>query len=158
MTDFSSPQTNIISSQERIDAITADLDAVGRENSDLHGQLESQNLKFRQEQQSNLDTIANLRQIQSEVDSIRKEARSDLESQIKRADDAHEKYQSELVTHADDVKVLSRIREELKIAQAALNDTRAHAETAQANLGLSEASWLHQRQSLQKEIDEQKKR
>ena len=90
--------------------------------------------------------------------TIRSAAQSDLNEQIKRYSEAHDKYQSELVAHAEDVKALNAVRGQLEELQRALNEAKAGSETVQSNYGSAEASWNKQKESLQKELDEQKKR
>lgn len=138
--------------------MTDDLTASSDENSQLHRQLQNQKTQFEQEQQANLDTIANLRHFEAQIESVRTASKNDLDAQIRRANEAHDRYQAELVAHAEDVKALSVAREELASVQSALREAVNKAETAQANLSSSEASWNTQREHLQKEIDEQQRR
>lgn len=144
--------------KERITVFTTDLTSASNEVSDLHRKLESQRSVFQQEQQANLDTIASLREIEAQVSSIRSTAQNDINEQIRRYNEANEKYQNELVSHADDVRALNVLRQQLDAAQTALNKASAQMETAQSNLGTSQASWETQKSALQKELDEQKKR
>lgn len=138
--------------------MTNDLTASSDENSQLHRQLQNQKTQFEQEQQANLDTIANLRHFESQIEAIRTASKNDLDAQVRRANEAHDRYQAELVAHAEDVKALSAAREELASVQLSLREAVNKAETAQANLSSSEASWVTQRENLQKEIEEQQRR
>jgi nucleoprotein TPR len=151
-------QEEISALQERVQSLTNDLTASSDENSQLHRQLQTQKIQFEQEQQANLDTISNLRHFESQIEAVRAASKSDLEAQVRRANEAHDRYQAEVVAHAEDVKALSEARQQLASIQAALIEATNRAETAQANLASSESSWSSQRESLQKEIDEQKKR
>lgn len=144
--------------QERISVFTADLSSTSEENSNLHRQLEEQRSQFQREQQANLDTISNLRQIEAQVDSFKANAKLELDEQVKRAAFAHERYQSELMAHAEDVKILTAIREELAAAQLALNEAQLSAQTSQSNMTAAQESWNGQKETMQKELDEQKKR
>lgn len=154
----SASQADIAGLQERVNGLTSDLSAANEENSEVHRKIEAERTRFQQEQQANLDTIANLRQIEAQVISIRSAAQGDLNEQIKRYNEAHDKYQSELVAHAEDVKALNAVRSELDALQQALNEAKASSATVQANYGSAEASWNQQKDSLQRELDEQKKR
>lgn len=144
--------------QERVQSLTNDLTASSDENSQLHRQLQNQKSQFEQEQQANLDTIANLRHFETQIEAVRVASKNDLDAQLRRANEAHDRYQAEVVAHAEDVKALSAAREELASVQSALREATNKAETAQANLSSSESSWVTQRDALQKEIDEQNKR
>lgn len=124
----------------------------------MHRQLQNQKSQFEQEQQANLDTINNLRHFESEIEAVRAASKSDLEAQLRRANEAHDRYQAEVVAHAEDVQALTAARKELASLQSSLMEAANKAETAQANLASSESSWSTQREALQKEIDEQNKR
>jgi nucleoprotein TPR len=141
-----------------VQSLTNDLTASSDENSQLHRQLQNQKTQFEQEQQANLDTIAKLRHFESQIEAVRTASKKDLDAQIRRANEAHDRYQAEIVAHAEDVKALSVAREELAGLQSHLREATHKAETAQANLSSSEASWVSQRENLQKEINEQRKR
>lgn len=144
--------------QERVASLTNDLTTAGNDNSELHKQLETQQSQFQQEQQANLDTIANLRQVESQMASIRENARKDLAAQSRRAAEAHEKYQAEVLGHAEDVKTLNALKNELAAERRVLAEVRMLAESAQANLASSEGSWNAQKDVLQRELEEQKRR
>lgn len=151
-------QEEISALQERVQSLTNDLTASSDENSQFHRQLQNQKTQFEQEQQANLDTIANLRHFESQIEAVRTASKNDLDAQIRRANEAHDRYQAEVVAHAEDVKALSAARDQLASVQSALSEATNKAETAQANLSSSEASWKSQRENLQKEVDEQQKR
>lgn len=84
-------------------------------------------------------------------------AQSDLSRQAQLAREAHEKYEHELVAHAEDVKQLTVIKKELESVRIVAGEQRTATEVAQANLAASEASWLRQRISLQQEIEDSTK-
>ena len=138
--------------------MTADLTASGDENSELHKKLESQRVTFEQEQQANIDTIANLKSIETDIANIRASAKADLAEQSRRAAEAHEKYQAEVLGHAEDVKMLTALKAQLDTEQKALQQARSLAENAQQELNASKGSWTEQKDTLQRELDEQKKR
>ena len=65
---------------------------------------------------------------------------------------AEEKYAREILAHAESIKVVDSLKSELNELRASLREKTNHAETAQANLVSSEASWNQQREALNKEI------
>jgi nucleoprotein TPR len=65
---------------------------------------------------------------------------------------AEERYSHELLAHADSIKVIENLKQQLGEAQASFRDSLASAETAQAKLSTSEASWKQQKDALDKEI------
>jgi nucleoprotein TPR len=62
------------------------------------------------------------------------------------------------VAHAESVKVMDQLRQQLSAAQATARDNSAAAETAQAKLSTSEASWKQQKETLEKEVVDLKAR
>lgn len=65
---------------------------------------------------------------------------------------AEEKYEREIVAHADAIKTLERTKEQLLQAQAASRDFQTRTETAQANLLAKEMSWKSQKEVMDKQI------
>ena len=65
---------------------------------------------------------------------------------------AEEKYAREILAHAESIKVVDSLKSELNELRASLREKTNQAETAQANLVSSEASWNQQREALNKEI------
>ena len=65
---------------------------------------------------------------------------------------AEEKYAREILAHAESIKVADSLKSELNELRASLREKTNQAETAQANLVSSEASWNQQREALNKEI------
>ena len=65
---------------------------------------------------------------------------------------AEDKYSRELLAHAESIKVIEDLKQQLSTARASARDNLASAETAQAKLLASEASWVQQKDALDKEI------
>ncbi len=72
--------------------------------------------------------------------------------------DAEERYSREVVAHAESIKQIETLKNELAGARAVLRDQTSIAETALAKLVSSEGIWLQQRESLNKEISDLDKR
>lgn len=85
-------------------------------------------------------------------------AQDDLRRQAQLAREAHEKYDRELVAHADDVKRLTEIKAELDAIRATTQEHQTAGEVAKANLAASEASWNRQKTLLEQEIADLNKR
>lgn len=85
-------------------------------------------------------------------------ALADLQQQAQFARDAHDKYEKELVAHADDVKQLIGIKKEIESARGLVGEHRTAAEVATANLAASEESWSRQKQALTREVSELEQR
>ena len=85
-------------------------------------------------------------------------AQADLRQQAKIAKEAHEKYERELVAHAEDVKRLTEIKEELEGVRASTAEHVSAAEVAKSVLAGSEASWSRQKTILEQEVVDLRKR
>jgi nucleoprotein TPR len=85
-------------------------------------------------------------------------AQGDLRRQAQLAKEAHEKYERELVAHADDVKRLSEVKEELEAVRATIREHQTATEVAKANLAASEESWSRQKTALEQELADVRKR
>lgn len=85
-------------------------------------------------------------------------AQDDLRRQVMIAKEAHEKYERELVAHAEDVKRLTEIKDELEVVRQSIGEQQTAAEVAKANLLSSEESWTRQKRALEQELADVRKR
>lgn len=102
--------------------------------------------------------MADLRAADVTAQSARLAAQSDMRRQARLAKEAHERYQRELLDHAEDVKRLSRVTQKLEGLRTTLRESQTAEEVAKANLLASEASWNLQKEALEQEISDYKKR
>jgi nucleoprotein TPR len=104
------------------------------------------------------DDLTNARAADSRAQTAQIAAQLDLRRQAQYARDSHDKYERELLAHAEDVKRLTETKQELKLVRARTSELSTKAEVAQANLVGSEASWGRQKTALGQEITDLKKR
>lgn len=102
--------------------------------------------------------MADLRAADASAQSARLAAKSDMHRQARLAKEAHERYQRELLDHAEDVKRLSSVTQKLEGLRTTLRESQTAEEVAKANLLASEASWTLQKEALEQEISDYKKR
>lgn len=86
------------------------------------------------------------------VESDRASRESETRQQEERAKAAEERYSREVVAHAESIKSVEDLRQQLNKALATARDGQAASETAQAKLASSEASWKQQKDALDKEV------
>lgn len=86
----------------------------------------------------------------AEQDDVRGEVRK----QAQLAREAHAKYEAELVAHADDVRTLTLVKEQLEQARLEAREALTARETAEVNLANSQNSWSTQKETIQKEKEE----
>lgn len=68
--------------------------------------------------------------------------------------EASDKYERELIAHAESITASNELRRQLQAAQSALRDQQTEAETAKANLVSAQSSWEAQKTILDKELDD----
>jgi nucleoprotein TPR len=71
-----------------------------------------------------------------------------------RALSAEDRYGREVMAHAEAIKTVEGLRQQLSQAQTAARDNLAAAETVQAKLSSSKGSWDQQKEALEKEISD----
>lgn len=64
---------------------------------------------------------------------------------------AEDRYGREVLAHAESIKAVENLRQELAAARIAARDASTAADTAKAKLSTSEESWSRQKESLDKE-------
>ncbi|TFK52180.1 hypothetical protein OE88DRAFT_1367940 [Heliocybe sulcata] len=86
----------------------------------------------------------------SETDRSSRETEvRELEQRIKAAE---ERYSREVIVHAETIKQVENLKNQLGATQATVRDALAAAETAKAKLASSEDSWKQQKEALDKEV------
>lgn len=151
-------QSELHGLRERLENIASELTTAQTESSQLRQQLDAQRSEFAQEKKSLEDAIADMNTVEERAKADQEDVRADVRKQAQLAREAHAKYEQELVAHAEDVKALSSIKEQLAQAQNAVREAQTAAETAQANLTGSQASWESQKASIEKEVGDLRKR
>lgn len=65
---------------------------------------------------------------------------------------AEERYSHELLAHAESIKTIEGLKQQLSTVQSTVRDHKTAVETAKAKLATSEDSWKHQKETLDKEV------
>ena len=151
-------QLEVNNIRERLHSLTTDLTAASTQNSELHRQIEAERTSFEKERKTFEDAMVDLRSADKVAQEAQLAAKDDLRRQAQIAREAHEKYERELVAHADDVKRLTEVKDELEGVRGTIREHQTAAEVARANLTTSEASWSRQKTALEQEISDLKKR
>ncbi|GAA5906296.1 hypothetical protein JCM6882_002695 [Rhodosporidiobolus microsporus] len=150
--------SEISSLRERLHSLTTDLTASGTQNSELHRQIETERTAFEKERKTFEDGLNSLRAADASAREAQLAAQEDMRRQAQIAKDAHDKYERELVAHAEDVKRLSEVKEELEKVRGTVREHQSAAEIAKANLAKSEESWQRQKVVVESELTEIRKR
>ncbi|PLW13850.1 hypothetical protein PCANC_16757 [Puccinia coronata f. sp. avenae] len=145
-------QSALTSLEEHLKKVTEDLSASTSQNSELHRQLESQRADFEKEKLLLNNKLVDLEEIESRVKARDEELRTEVNNQMKLAQDSHDRYKAEVQNHANSLNELKQVKSELETARESILEARTTAQTATAKLTSSEASWLEQKATLQKEL------
>ncbi|KAM0789729.1 hypothetical protein ACM66B_006586 [Microbotryomycetes sp. NB124-2] len=151
-------ESELKSLKERLHSLTADVTAQGNQNSELHRQIEAERVAFEKERKMLEDGMSSLRAAEQTAKQAQLAAQDDLRRQVQLAKDAHDKYDRELVAHAEDVKRLGEIKTELDRVRTTMGEYQAQTEVAKANLLSSEETWNRQKLALEQELADVRKR
>ena len=120
-------QLEVNNIRERLHSLTTDLTAASTQNSELHRQIEAERTSFEKERKTFEDAMVDLRSADKVAQEAQLAAKDDLRRQAQIAREAHEKYERELVAHADDVKRLTEVKDELEGVRGTIREIgRAH--------------------------------
>ncbi|SCZ98145.1 BZ3500_MvSof-1268-A1-R1_Chr3-3g06608 [Microbotryum saponariae] len=157
-TQIAEKDGEIASLRERLHSLTTDLTDQSRQNSELHAQIEAERVAFEKERKVLEDSLAAVRAHEQDARNASFQAQNDVRQQAQRAKDAHEKYERELVAHAEDVKQLSEVKGKLEHARRQTREAQTANEVSKTNLAASEESWARQKAALDGELADVKKR
>lgn len=115
--------------------------------------LESERKVWAEDKKLLEDTIADMSSTERSVEEARALRQGDIEQLEERAQSAEVKYSREVVAHAESIKAVDELRQQLSETKLAIRDTTTAAETAQAKLSSSETSWSQQKKALERELN-----
>ncbi|KAL5512816.1 hypothetical protein ACEPAG_3082 [Sanghuangporus baumii] len=138
--------------EEKVSSLQDEMTRLNTKNDELQQTLEKERETYAQDKKMLEDTIVDITnsEMSSRTDQTSRE--NEIREQMERAKVAEEKYSREIVAHAESIKVVDAFKMQLTEVRASLREKITQAETAQANLTSSEASWNQQREVLNKEI------
>ncbi|PCH39913.1 hypothetical protein WOLCODRAFT_88363 [Wolfiporia cocos MD-104 SS10] len=138
--------------QEQLQTSQQDLSQISEKYAELQRTFESEKAAWANDRKTLEATIVDISTAEQNVESDRVSRESETREQAERAKAAEERYANEVVAHAEALKTVANLREELSKAQSSTREIMTAAETAQAKLSSSEASWKAQKEALEKEI------
>ncbi|ORX83254.1 hypothetical protein K493DRAFT_361138 [Basidiobolus meristosporus CBS 931.73] len=102
--------------------------------------------------------ISRLAEIEEKAKRDQESFQVDLRQQAKMAEEAQDNYERELLMHASDIQIHSKLKEQYQKLSGEVQLYQIQTETAEAKLKTSEASWRGQKELLEKSILELEKR
>ncbi|TDL22268.1 hypothetical protein BD410DRAFT_789007 [Rickenella mellea] len=137
--------------QEKLEALEQDMVRLSDKNSDLSKTLETERAVFASDKKTLEDTIVDITNAEMSSRSDQTSRQSEVHQLEERAKAAEEKYGQEVLAHADSIKAVKQLKEELSTVRVTIREAHVAADTAKAKLSTSEESWKHQKESLDKE-------
>ncbi|KAI6016240.1 TPR/MLP1/MLP2-like protein-domain-containing protein [Pisolithus marmoratus] len=138
--------------QEKLRAVEGELQQAKAKVTEIQQTLESERTAWTNDKKILEGTIVELSTSERISESDRTAHERDLRELEHRAIAAEERYAREVVTHAESLKNVENLRQQLTAAQATARQNLAEAASAQAKLEASEDSWKQQKEALEKEI------
>lgn len=139
---------------EKLKLSQEELTRLNEKNAEVQQTLEKERSSFAADKKLLEETIVDITNsgANSQADQAARE--DEVKKQRDRAKRAEDKYEGEVVAHAESIKAVEGLKKELTKSRAALREKSLEAETAHANFNASEASWKQQKETLDKEIED----
>ncbi|KZT09250.1 uncharacterized protein LAESUDRAFT_545404 [Laetiporus sulphureus 93-53] len=138
--------------QEKLRTAQQELAQVTRNNAELQRSLDTERVAWANDRKTLEDTIVEMSTSERAIENDRESREREIGQIEQQAKAAEERYAREVVAHAEALKSVADLREQLAKAQSLVRDHSSAAQTAQARLTASEASWKQQKEALDKEI------
>ncbi|KZV68448.1 hypothetical protein PENSPDRAFT_735917 [Peniophora sp. CONT] len=100
------------------------------------------------------DTIVELSSSEQSAAAVQAARDEEAQAQSGRVKEAEEKYNREVLAHADALRQLEDVKVEIAQLRRESHENVAGAETARAKLSAAESSWAKQREAMQKEMED----
>ncbi|KAH7927786.1 hypothetical protein BV22DRAFT_1060287 [Leucogyrophana mollusca] len=138
--------------QDKLRLVEQDLQQSAAKLTELQRVLESERSAWASDKKILEDTIVDMSSSERDSESDRTTRENDVRQQEARALAAEERYSREVLAHADSIKAIETLKQELSTAQTTSRENVAAAASAQAKLEASESSWRQQKEALDKEL------
>ncbi|CAE6443155.1 unnamed protein product [Rhizoctonia solani] len=140
--------------EERLRTILDDFTKASTERNQFQRDLEVQRVSFESEKRELEGAIADLSKVDGSAQAAHQSAQEDLRAQASLAQQANEKYERELLAHAEALKQINQLKSTITDLQNEVRKATTSSETASSNLKASEASWIRQKETMEKELSE----
>lgn len=143
--------------RERTTVIANELASTQKEVGDERQEREKEATTLRAEKKTLEDALAELTAVEDRARQAQQSIHDEVKKQMQLTYEAQGRYEAELLAHAEDVKALTSVKEQLDGLRMQALEAQKARETAEGNLASSQDSWSIQRSILEKEKDEQKR-
>lgn len=140
--------------REKLGAAQGDLRRSSEALTIVQQNLENERKVWAEDKKLLEDTIADISSVERNIENARALRQGETEQLEERAKSAEEKYNREVVAHAESIKAVEELRQQFAETKLAIRDASTAAETAQAKLSASESSWSLQKKALEREVSD----
>ncbi len=140
--------------QEKLQSVQNELQQLSSKNVELQRTLETERAAWAQDKRTLEDTIVDMTTSEQGTESERTAHANEIRQLEERAKAAEDRYGREVLVHADAIKTVDALRQQVGKAEASARSNLTAVETAQVKLAASEASWKQQKDALDKELSD----
>lgn len=149
--------SDLVSVRERNEALANELASAQNEASTERQEREKQVEAIRTEKKTLEDALSEVTAVEDRAKVTREGMQEEVQRQMRLTQEAHAKYEAELLAHAEDVRALASVKEQLDLVRTSILEAQKAKETAEGNLAGSTDSWARQKELLEREKEELKK-
>lgn len=155
--------TNLFKSEysaikEKLTAAEQELAQFNAKHNELQKSFETERTAWLTDKKVLEDTIVDLGTSEKHSESDRTSRENEVRQLEDRARVAEERSQQAILAHAESIKTIANLKQQLSTTQAGARDHQTAAETAIAKLTSSESSWALQKDALDKEVSDLNRR
>lgn len=140
--------------REKLEAAQVELRKSGETLLAVQQNLETERKAWAEDKKILEDTIADMSSTERSIENAKASRQDEIQQLEERAKAAEGKYGREVVAHAESIKAVEELRQQLAGTRLTIREAMTAAETAQAKLSASETSWNQQKKTLEKEVAE----
>jgi len=147
-------QSDRTSLRERLEALQTEMRNSSEAFTTVQKNLENERKAWTEDKKLLEDTIADMSSAERSIENAQASRLGELQQLEERAKSAEEKYGREVVSHAESIKAVEELRQQLAETRLTVRNATTAAETAQVKLSTSEISWSQQKVALEREVSE----
>lgn len=147
-------QSEQSSLREKLEAVQTDLHKSNETLATVQQNLENERKAWTEDKKLLEDTIADMSSAERSIENSRASRQGEIQQLEERVKSAGDKYSREVIAHAESIKSVEELRQQLAETKLTVRDATTAAESAQAKLSTSEVSWGQQKKALEREVTE----
>ena len=147
-------QSEQSSLREKFEAVQRELRKSNETLAAVQQNLENERKAWTEDKKLLEDTIADMSSAERSIENARASRQGEIQQLEERVKSSGDKYNREVVAHAESIKAVEELRQQLAETKLTVRNATTAAETAQTKLSTSETSWGQQKKALEREVTE----